>query len=139
MKTTEELKNILVGKKNIHQYLAENKAELTTISFSEQLKAHMLLAKLKRSEVLAQTLIYSRYGYEIFEGTKKPTRDKVLQLCLAMRLSLIDAQHLLNSAGVSELYPRKIRDSIIIHCLHNHKSVMECNEILEDKQMDLLE
>lgn len=134
MKTTEELTNILAEKKNINRYIAENKNEFSVPSFTEQLKYHMQIRNIKRSEVLAQTLIYSRYGYEIFDGKKKPTRDKVLQLCLALLLSLTESQHLLNAAGVSELYPRSIRDSIIIHCILTHKTVIECNELLHSQQ-----
>lgn len=134
MKTTDELEKILASKRDINRYISENKDELTIPSFIQQLKSHMQIRNLKRSEVLSQTLIYSRYGYEIFEGKKKPTRDKVLQLCLALNLSLNDSQHLLNAAGVSELYPRSIRDSIIIHCIQNHKSVIECNELLYSHQ-----
>lgn len=139
MKTTEELTNILTSGKNINNYILENEEEFSIVSFTEQLKSHMQSANVKRSEVLAQTLIYSRYGYEIFDGKKKPTRDKVLQLCLALHLSLVDSQHLLNAAGINGLYSRSIRDSIIIHCIHNHKTVMECNEILDGKKESPLE
>lgn len=139
MKTTEELANILASKRDINRYISENKEELSVPTFTEQLKSHMQMRNLKRSDILSHTLIYSRYGYEIFEGKKKPTRDKVLQLCLALHLSLVDSQHLLNSAGVGDLYPRSIRDSIIIHCIQTNKSVIECNELLYSHQESSLE
>lgn len=132
MKSTDALKTLLESKSSINQYIDECAQDLIYPSFAEQLNDLLEDKGLTRSDVINKAQIYQRYGYEIFKGTKKPSRDKVLQLCLAMELDTKESQHLLNSAGVSELYPRNRRDSIIYFCIKNRKNVMECNELLLD-------
>jgi len=132
MKSTDALKTLLDSKSSINQYIDECAQDLVCPPFTEQLTRLLEDKGLTRSDVINKAQIYQRYGYEIFKGTKKPSRDKVLQLCLAMELDTKESQHLLNSAGVSELYLRNQRDSIIYFCIKNHKSVMECNELLLD-------
>jgi len=132
MKSTDALKTLLDSKSSINQYIDECAQDLIYPSFAEQLNDLLEDKGLTRSDVINKAQIYQRYGYEIFKGTKKPSRDKVLQLCLAMELDTKESQHLLNSAGVSELYPRNRRDSIIYFCIKNRKNVMECNELLLD-------
>lgn len=47
-----------------------------------------------------------------------------------MKLTISEAQHLLNKAGVSELYPRDQRDSVVLFSLKKELSIIECNELL---------
>lgn len=130
MKSTDVLETLLNKKTSIEQYIEECKQDLICLSFTEQLNYFLDKKELTRSQVISKSQLSERYGYEIFKGTKKPSRDKVLQLCFGLELDIPESQHLLNSAGVSELYPRNQRDSIIYFCIKNHKTVMECNELL---------
>lgn len=139
MKSTETLKSLLDSQKMIDRYIDECKDDLICLPFTEQLAQFLQQKQLTRANVINNAQIYLRYGYEIFNGTKKPSRDKVLQLCLAMELTITESQHLLNSAGVSELYPRNRRDSIIYFCIKNRKDVLTCNELLSDYHEILFE
>ena len=47
-----------------------------------------------------------------------------------MELNLEDAQRLLKLAGVSELYTRIKRDSVIIFAIEKGKSISECDDLL---------
>ena len=88
--------------------------------------------------IIISAQIDRTYGHQLFNGTRKPSRDKVLQLAIAMKLSLNETQHLLQAAGKSALYPRLKRDAVVIYCLKNELDMMETQEILSKAGLSLL-
>ena len=88
--------------------------------------------------IIKRAEIERSYGHQIFKGTKKPSRDKVIQLAFGLELDLPQTQILLKMANYGELYPKIKRDAAIIFCLNQHKSVLETQEILHDLQLNLL-
>ena len=63
------------------------------------------------------------YGYQIFDGSKTPSRDKVIAIALAMQLTLDEANRLLHLSNNGILYPKIKRDSIIIFGLENNQKI----------------
>lgn len=59
---------------------------------------------LKRSEVISEAGLDATYGYNIFMGMRKPSREKLLPLLFTMKCSLQEANRILRAAGHSELY-----------------------------------
>ena len=70
------------------------------------------------------------FGYQIFTGARHPSRDKVLQICFAMALSLREANRALGYADAGRLDCRSRRDAIIIYCLDKGCSLQTVNEEL---------
>lgn len=70
------------------------------------------------------------YFYDVINGRKSPSRDKVVRLILSMQLSLDDCQQALKISGKSCLYPRVKRDSILIYAIENRLSVFQLSELL---------
>lgn len=70
------------------------------------------------------------YFYDVINGRKMPSRDKVVRLILSMQLSTDDCQRALKISGKSCLYPRVKRDSIMIYAIENHLSVFQLAELL---------
>jgi hypothetical protein len=129
-KTTDELLDMLNKNKNISQYFSANEEEFVFDSISDYLN-HLLSEKnLLKAEVIKNSAINTIYAYQIFQGLKLPSRDKLLQLAFGFGLNLDEAQRLLKIGGGSALYPRNKRDSVVIHCLINGKTLFECDEIL---------
>ena len=77
-------------------------------------------------------------GYQIFSGTHNPSRDSLVSVCIAMTLDIEETQELLRVAQFAPLYPKNIRDSIIINGIATKKSVAEINESLYDNGEDTL-
>ena len=119
-KKTDDLFKILENGENIGDYFSENIEEIYPDSIPEIL-AYFLKEK---------GLIEKHYGYQIFSGTKKPSRDKVIMLCFGMGLNLRETQSFLKKCTYSELYPRNRRDAVVIFCLQHDCSIMETNDIL---------
>lgn len=138
-KSTDELKKNLHDRKDIDQYIMENEGEFKQQSFAELIDIFLEEKKLTKAELLKKTNIYVRYGYEILNGTKKPARDKILQICLALELNVKEAEQLLYSADCASLYPRSVRDSIIMFALDNKLTLFKCNEELFSHGVSILE
>lgn len=71
------------------------------------------------------------YGHQLFNGTRKPSRDKVLQLAFGFGLGVEQTQRLLRAAGKSPLYPRLERDTVVLFALDKSLGILEVQELLE--------
>ncbi len=70
------------------------------------------------------------YFYEVINGKKIPTRDKIIRLTLAMELSIEECQQALKISGHSFLFPTNRRDSILLYAIEHKKSIVQCNNLL---------
>lgn len=139
-KTTGELVEILKSKKTFEGFLEQEIGELCFSSLSEYLEMLINEKGLKKSEIILRSNLDKNYAYQIFNGNKtNPSRNKVLMLAFGMELSLNETRKLLKIATLSDLYVRSPRDSLIMYCLHNHISLIKCNEYLSDFNFELLE
>ncbi len=138
-KSTNKLLDELTSGAPLTSFISENSENFIEINISETL--HRLLKEkgLTKSAVLKRAEINDIYGYQIFSGKRRPSRDKLISIALGMELSLEEVQVLLKSAGFQELYPKFKRDSIIINCVCENKSVFETNGILYNYNQTLLE
>ena len=85
---------------------------------------------LARAEVVRRAGLNETYGYQIFMGQRKPSRNKVLQLGFALGCTLREMNRLLKAAGVNELYCKNRRDAIIIYCLSHGCALHSTDEEL---------
>ena len=139
-KTTNELLEILESKKSIEAFFNEEIDELIFSSLSEYLELLISEKKLRKSTVIKRSNLDKNYAYQIFNGNKeKPSRNKVIMLAFGMGLSVLETRKLLKVAGVSDLYARNPRDSIIIYCLNKGLGLIDANEYLNDYNLELLE
>ena len=72
------------------------------------------------------------YGYQLFNGTRKPTRNFLLRLALLLKLEETVAQRLLNLAGRQPLYARTRRDAAILYSLSHGLTMEEAETLLAD-------
>lgn len=89
-------------------------------------------------QVIRQAGIERTYGHQLFNGTRKPSRDKVIQLAFGFQMDLIESQKLLQIAQKSPLYPRIKRDAAIIFCVNQQKDILETQNILFSLGITLL-
>lgn len=113
-KLTEELLDELLFTGSLETYLTQE-----VPSRKNSLPCHLnhLLIKknLKKSDVIRSSHLNSTFAYQIFSGDRKASRNKILQLALAMGLDFKETQTLLNVSGNNELYCKDRRDAIIIY------------------------
>ena len=92
----------------------------------------------KREAVIMQAGIERTFGHRLFNGTRNPSRDTVLQLAFGLKLDADGAQQLLKVAGMSALHPKVKRDAVVAYCLHNGRSLIDVQQELYDHELPLL-
>lgn len=132
MKSTDELMKILENSKNLQDYVEDNFDDISNITFHEYLNQCLEKQEMTKAEIIDRANIQTNYGYQIFDGSKTPSRDKVLALCFAMELTVDESNRLLKLSDHSILYPRIKRDSIIIFAIEKKKNFMEANLLLDE-------
>ena len=70
------------------------------------------------------------YGYQLFNGTRRPTREFLLQLALTLELEEVEAQRMLKIAGRPPLYARNRWDAAVLYSLTHRLTVEKTNELL---------
>lgn len=128
-KTTEDLISEILSGKNISQYINSNSEEFLEKPLHIHLKELLLDAHLNVSQVVDRSC-KGEYIYQVFRGIKKPGRDVVLSIALAMELGLDKTIQLLRIAREPLLDARNRRDSIIMFALNRKLSVPDTNDIL---------
>ena len=91
-----------------------------------------------RERVIQRAHIERSYGHQLFNGTRRPSRDKVIQLAFGFGLDVEGAQELLKIARQAPLYPKIPRDIVLLRCLHEKRSVWEAQDALDSMGLTLL-
>ena len=127
---TDTLMRRIVRASTLADGFQQNEASMQTETFRDCLEALCRDRKLVAEKAIRQSGIDRSYGHQLFNGTRQPSRDKVLQLAIGMRLTVEETQRLLRSAGKSALYPRLRRDAVVLYGLGRAMSVMEVQSLL---------
>ena len=130
-KTTEDLLKTLLRTDEYSQF--QELKDNGVVSLAEHLDALLDQKETSKAEVIYRAGLDTVYGYQIFNGTRKPSRDKLLQLAFGFPLTYKETLTLLKIAGASSLYVRRRRDSIIIFALNKGFSLEQLNELLEQE------
>ena len=85
---------------------------------------------LKQADVVREASLNPTFGWQVFVGQRGASRNKILQIALAMRLDLRETNRLLKIAGHNELYCKIRRDAIVIFCVDKDYTLQETNETL---------
>jgi hypothetical protein len=136
--TGDLLKDLKVSDDPV-KFINENKQYMIDSDLGEHLKSMLAEKDMKKSDVLKRAEINEIYGYQLFAGTRKPSRDKLISLCSGMQLTLEQTQQLLKYAGLAPLYPKNERDCIIITGISSNAPVYKINEMLFDNKFNTLD
>lgn len=139
MKSTDELIKVLKNASSAEEFIENNFEDIKNTTFTEYLNQCMVDRNMSRAQIIDGANIQKNYGYQIFDGSKKPSRDKVLALCFSMALSLDEANRLLKLSDHAILYPRIKRDSIIIFALEKKQTLIDTNILLDQMNEDIIE
>lgn len=131
---TIEMLEAIKRASNIETFTREYMNSFVDVSFKEFLDGLIAARGVKKSVVIKASGLNDSYAFQIFQGYKSPSRDKLLVLAVGLRTSLEECQKLLKLAGVNELYAKNRRDAIIIFGLEKKLSVPELNDILFDME-----
>lgn len=140
LQKTEELENKLSDITNFSDYLEENSEQLISdTALSEYLEKLIEETGCKKADIIKQTNLNRAYVYQIFEGRKMPSRDKLISIAIGMGLDFGHIQKLLKYAGLRHLYARDMRDAAIIFAVKNGYTFDETNCTLYEQGLRILE
>lgn len=137
-KSTTQLMTELKGGESLEHFLKRNSSVLDKQTFAEYLGELMKERNANKKEVIKKSLINEIYCYQIFAGSRMPTKDKIIAIALALQLDLDETQRLLSLGGAAVLYPKNSRDCVLINAINTHSSVSELNRELFERHMDCL-
>ena len=107
-------------------------------ALSEYITGLCAKKEVSAESVIKKANIERTYGHKFFNGSRVPSRDKVLQLALGFELNLEETQKLLAVARQSPLHPRVKRDAVIIFVLKKGHSLFEVQSVLSDLNLPIL-
>lgn len=128
--STSSLLNGLFKASELTDFVARHEDSLGLPTLTEHLDALCTEKQMLRVEVIRRAGIDRSFGFQIFQGAKNPSRDKVLQLALGFGLGYEETQTLLKIARKSALYPRIKRDAALIYCLNRHLCFTDAQTLL---------
>ncbi len=138
--STELLTERLKNKTTYEDFFEENNDLISSDSFTVLLRKHIGLSSFELPQLIERTQIAKTYAYQIINGKKNPSRNKILQFALALELNLEDSNKLLRAGGSENLYVKDRRDSILMFSLMNTEKnpVQSANEMLHDHDLNIL-
>lgn len=86
---------------------------------------------LKRAQVVEDSGVDKAFVYQIFNGSKRPSRDKLIAITFGMHLNEEETQRVLKIAGHSELYPRVPRDALILFSIQRGMDIWQTDDALD--------
>ena len=86
---------------------------------------------LKRAQVVENSGVDKAFVYQIFNGSKRPSRDKLIAITFGMHLNEEETQRVLKIAGLSELYPRVPRDALILFSIQRGVDIWQTDDALD--------
>lgn len=129
-KTDELIKELKDENIDFNKYIQNNKNSLIEINLSEFWSSLVKKSNMSSSNIINKSDFSYYYYYEVVNGKKVPSKDKIVSLIIAMKLDLEDCQTALKYCGKSALYPKIKRDSIFIYAITHKLSLAETNKML---------
>ena len=129
-KSTDDLKQELMEQANLDQYITENEAYFVETDLTETLTELYEKCGLSKAELARRAVMSEVYLHQVFSGRRRPSRDRLLCLCIGLESELEEAQLLLKRMGYAPIYPKLKRDAIISHGLLHRTPLAEINDKL---------
>ena len=126
---TEDLVKRLMASETLESYLAEDGATLSR-SLTDYLRELLRDRRINRADVARASGVNTTFVYDIFGGKSMPGRDTAIMLAFGLGCNVQETQRLLRLAGVSELWPKRRRDAIILWCVKQGMTRAACDDEL---------
>jgi len=132
--TTKKLAEILSGiqdEKQMEQFMKHPKVTDSFHDFVSYFRSLPAVQEMTDPEMIDRSGIEKSYYYQIMKGTRRPSRDKVIRLCIGAKLSLRETTRALELNESAPLYPKNRRDIILTVAINQRASVMDADLLLD--------
>ena len=129
-KNTDDLCQELMEKDNLDSYLQTNCTQFLHQDIAELLTALYDKKSISKAALARKAGMSEVYLHQVFSGRRKPSRDRLLCLCIGLGATLDETQQILKQASYAEIYPKNKRDAIIGHGIAHQAELSEINDKL---------
>lgn len=129
-KNTDDLRRELINSQNLNRFLEENRDSFQHEQLPETLNRLFYSRTLTKTALAKRSEMSEVYLHQVFAGRRKPSRNRLLCLCIGLEASLEEARDLLLRGGHAPLYPGLRRDAIILYGLSHKEDIHTVNEKL---------
>lgn len=136
--TTEFLNSKIANSRDIKNFIRTHEHSIKTDTYHDYLHQLIESRHMKNTEFFMLAGLSESYGYQLLNGKRQPSRDKVIQSGFGLSLDVQTVNRLLKLSEKSELYVKNMRDAILIFSLSNQLSLIEVNQLLDEEGYDLL-
>lgn len=102
------------------------------ITLTSCLLKHLHDSGLTIAQAADAAMLSQSFAYQVFSGARKPGRNTLISIALALGFNLHDTQRLLILAQRGELYPRVRRDAAIIYAMEHGFKLSQAEELLRE-------
>ena len=128
----------LLNAADFEDFLAANQENMLTLTLSEYLSQQLYQKDIRVADVIRDSGLTKSYVHQIFNGEKKPSRDKLIAIAFGLHLNAEETQRMLKLGGCSELYPRTERDALILFAILHGKNISDTDDDLYERGFDTL-
>lgn len=129
-KSTDDLKQELMGQADLDKYIKENEAYFSNEEISQTLSELLKERPTVKAELARRAGISEVYLHQVLSGRRTPSRDRLLCICIGLELDLEEIQQVLKQAGYAPIYPKSKRDAIITHGVLHRTPLTAINDKL---------
>ena len=137
-KSTSELIEELMSEPNIDSYINDNEPLFSDKSIAELLSELYVKKNISKAALARKAGMSEVYLHQVFAGRRKPSRDRLLCLCIGLEATLDETQRILVQASYAQLYPKNKRDAIISHGIIHGTDLPAINDTLFTADEDTL-
>lgn len=138
LKSTSNLYMDLMSKPDIDSYLHDNDEQFENKDIAVLLQDLLKVKGMKKAELSRRAGISTVYLHQVLAGRRKPSRNRLLCICIGIGTTFEETQRLLQQAVYAQLYPKIKRDSIVIYGILHRMTVQEINDKLFAEQEETL-
>ena len=133
-KATGDLLAELSRSSDLTKYLSDNRGETISGEIGSLIEEMRRSRKITKAELARRSGISEFYLYQLLKGSRKPSRDTVLAICLGLGCNEEQTGQLLKLGGYSPLYVRVRRDAIILYGIFHNWDVLKVNDMLFEQK-----
>lgn len=138
IKTTKEMEQEILKSDNIYDVIEANRNSFCSENICEYIKDLLKKKELTPASAIRASGLDRSYGHQIISGKKIPSRDKLIALAFGMGLSLEETNALLKISCNRPLYARDERDAVMIYAIAKGMNIIQTNELLYEKDIEII-
>lgn len=118
----------LRGRADVGEVLGEGGFDRPTLA--EWTRERLAWTEETRADVIRRSSMSPAHAYQIMQGTRVGSRDKLVRLAFGWQLGPDEASRMIEVGGANALDPTSRRDTIVAWCLAHGLDVHQANDLL---------